>query len=48
MLLVQLNSIHAALDPSELVEAKVDEETLRLMEGTRELAGSDEGEESGI
>lgn len=44
MLLVQLDSIHCALDPSELVKAIVDQEALRISELAREQIGSDERE----
>jgi hypothetical protein len=46
MLLVRLDSIHAALDPTELEQAKVDPETLRISELAREIVESDERQAS--
>jgi hypothetical protein len=48
MLLVQLDSSHAALNPTELVRAKVDEEALRISELAREMFDSNEREESDV
>lgn len=45
MLLVRLHSIQSALDPTEVMEAKVDPEMLRLTEMARKLgSGSNERE----
>jgi hypothetical protein len=44
MLLVLLDSIHTALDPSELVQAKVDQEMVRLTQMARELGTGDADE----
>ena len=41
MLLVRLDSIHTALDPSELVKAKVDPDMMRITEMARELGTGD-------
>lgn len=46
MLLVRLDSIHSALDPTELMQAKVDPEALRISELAREMFDSDEREAS--
>jgi hypothetical protein len=44
MLLVRLNSIHAALDATALEQAKVDPETVRFAEKARELDSGEEQE----
>jgi hypothetical protein len=44
MLLLRLNSIHIALEPTELEKAKVDPDRVQLTEMARELVGSDERE----
>ena len=44
MLLVRLNSIHAALDGTALEQAEVDPEIVRLAEKVRELDSADEQE----
>jgi hypothetical protein len=46
MLLVRLSSVHSALDPTELVQAKVDPEALRISQLAREMFDSDEREAS--
>lgn len=46
MLLVRLDSIHAALDPSELEQVKVHPERLRISELAREVFENDDGEPS--
>jgi hypothetical protein len=46
MLLVRLSSVHSALDPTELAQAKVDPEALRISELAREMFDSDEREAS--
>lgn len=42
MLLVKLAAIHAALDPTELEDSKVDQGTMRLTQNARELHSTDE------
>lgn len=46
ILLVRLSSVHSALDPTELVEAKADPDALRISELAREMFERNEREAS--